>query len=207
VRLGGLLTAAAVTAALLYSPHADAALPAVPSTIAAGGYMAESFLGEIKLIAFNYAPKNWATCDGQLLSIAQNSALFALIGTQYGGNGVATFALPDLRGRTPMHAANGQPLGVAQGSATIALTPQNTPAHTHTVNATNAAGDTPVPTNTFLAAAPPGTFVYGPPNDNPVALNPIAVSPSGQNAAHDNMQPYLTMMYCICTSGIFPSRT
>lgn len=164
--------------------------------------MAEPFLSEIKLFSFNFAPRGWALCNGQILPINQNQALFALIGTTYGGNGTTTFGLPDLRGRVPMHEGSGHALGQRAGAETHSLSANELPTHTHNTQASSSAGNTPVPNNNFLAAA---NNVYRPP-DNLTALSPGTVSNVGGSQPHVNMQPFLVLNFCIALQGIFPSQ-
>lgn len=164
--------------------------------------MANPFLGEIRVTSFSFAPKGWALCNGQLLPINQNQALFALLGTQYGGNGQTTFALPDLRGRSPIHTAAGFVQGQAGGEEAHLLTSAEIPAHTHAQgSAAQATGVNPA--NSVLAAKPRrGSNVYAA-KTNLVALS--GQSSAGGNQLHDNMQPYLTLNFVIALQGIFPS--
>jgi microcystin-dependent protein len=164
--------------------------------------MAEPFLAEIRMFSFNFPPKGWALCNGQLLPINQNQALFALLGTTYGGNGQTNFALPDLRGRVPMHEGNGHTLGERSGAETHTVNINELPAHTHTARASSASGNTPVPTNNFLAAA---NNVFRP-ADNLTPLAAGTVSNVGGSQPHTNMQPFLTIEFCIALQGIFPSQ-
>lgn len=163
--------------------------------------MAEPFLSEIRIMSFNFAPKGWAKCDGQLLPINQNQALFALLGTTYGGNGSTNFALPNLRGRTPIHAGSGHTLGEAAGSVSHTLNLQEMPEHNHALVARGDLGDTPLSPGKMLAAT---NNLYAEARDL-VALNPAMVSNIGGGQAHQNMQPYLTLNFCIAVQGIFPS--
>lgn len=151
-------------------------------------------------MSFSFAPRGWAQCNGQLLSIAQNSALFAILGTTYGGDGRATFALPDLRGRMPMHAAGGIALGQQGGTETETLT-QGQTRHEHTVSGQTGPRSQTSPTNAVLASGD----MYG---AGPVvgALNSNALSSVGSSQAHNNMQPSLVINYCIALQGIFPSQ-
>ena len=165
--------------------------------------MSEPFLSEIKIVSFNFPPKGWALCNGQFLPINQNQALFALLGTTYGGNGQTTFALPNLRGRLPIHMGNGHTLGEAAGSTSVTVNSQQLPTHTHFLMGSNTAGDTASPANAVLAATP--ALVYGPPNSL-TTLNPINVSSVGGSQPHNNMMPYLTLNFIIALQGIFPSR-
>lgn len=169
--------------------------------------MAEPYLGEIKLFPYAFAPKGWALCQGQLLSIAQNQALFALIGVTYGGNGTTTFALPDLRGRVPMHSGNGQvPLGQMAGVENVTLTLANLPMHTHMMSATNTAGMTPSFDGSVIASSNVNTInLYGPAQEMQ-SLNPNNIANTGGSQPHPNIQPSLVMNFCIATTGIFPSR-
>lgn len=169
--------------------------------------MAESFLGEIKIVSFDYAPKYWVQCDGQLMSIAQNQALFSLLGTQFGGDGVTTFGIPDYRGRAAMHAGGtlGGGVGTKQGNAAETLTTAQVPPHFHDVFVSQFEGDTPSPTGALIAPVPASTPIFGSPA-NIVALNAVSVSTVGKGDAHPNMQPYVALNFLLCTAGIFPSR-
>src|SRR5687768_16171905 len=158
--------------------------------------MAEPFLSEIRLMSFNFAPKGWAMCNGQLLPINQNQALFSLLGTTYGGDGRVNFALPDLRGRVPIHAGSGHTLGERGGEQAHTLSISETPAHLHTLMASTQTGNAPVPNNagtgTILASNP--SALYNAPN-NLVALNPGTTTSVGGSQAHLNMQPFLTLSF------------
>jgi microcystin-dependent protein len=171
--------------------------------------MAEPFLGQIIIVGFNFAPRGWALCNGQILSIAQNTALFSLLGTTYGGNGQTTFALPNLQGRVALHAGQGaglseRDLGEVGGEESVTLNQSQMPVHTHTLGASGAAATTDSPANAVLARSVRAT-VYGP---TPVTstLAPQSIAPAGGSQPHDNMPPYLVLNYCIALEGIFPSR-
>ena len=167
--------------------------------------MAEPFLSEIRIFSFDFAPKGWALCNGQLLPINQNQALFSLLGTTYGGDGRVNFALPDLRGRTPIHVGSGHTLGERGGEQAHTLSIAELPTHTHVINAVNATGTTPDPTNNFLAGASSSVgSVYGPAT-NLVATNGGTLANVGGSQAHLNMQPFLTLSFGIALQGIFPS--
>lgn len=166
----------------------------------------DPFLGEIRLFSFGFAPKGWAFCNGAILPVNQYNALFALLGTMYGGNGVQTFALPDLRGRTPIHRSNQEPQGALDGTENVTLTIATMPMHTHLMYGTSTQADVKAPTNHYFAndTAPNADFYAA-----PGALVPIAsqtITNTGGSQPHSNMQPYLVMNHCIATSGIFPSR-
>jgi microcystin-dependent protein len=163
--------------------------------------MTEPYLGEIRLLSFNYAPRGWARCDGQQLMINQNQALFALIGTIYGGDGRTTFDLPDLRGQIPFGAGNGHNLGERGGEYAHSLSLQELPTHTHFASpALVATGKSP--TGSFFAS--PGKVTFG--ASPAVAMNPVTVSSVGGSQAHPNMPPYLTLTFAIALQGVFPSR-
>jgi microcystin-dependent protein len=164
--------------------------------------MAEPFLSEIRIMSFNFAPKGWALCNGQLLPINQNQALFSLLGTTYGGNGQTSFALPNLQGRVPIHVGTGRTLGETGGEEAHTLTVGELPTHTHAVSASNAAtGGSSSPTNRFLGGA---NNMYG--AGAPLTtLQPATVSNIGGSQPHTNLQPFLTLSFCIALQGIFPS--
>lgn len=164
--------------------------------------MAEPFLAEIRLMSFGFAPKGWALCNGQLLPINQNQGLFSLLGTTYGGDGRVNFALPDLRGRTPIHAGSGHTLGERGGEQAHTLSIAELPQHTHVLNASGAAANGVIPGANLLATSP--QQIYGPAT-NLVALHPATVTNVGGSQAHLNMQPFLTLSFCIALQGIFPS--
>ena len=181
--------------------------------------MSEFFIGQIMMTGFNFAPRFWALSNGQLLPINQNQALFSLLGTQYGGNGTTNFALPDLRSRTPIGYASSvdpgwQPpsvqIGQASGIENVTLLSTNLPAHTHSVNASTAAGDNRSPggrvyaTSTNAGSPPPN--LYSASTGSLVPMNPQTVAPAGGNQPHPNLQPYSVINFCVALSGIFPSR-
>jgi microcystin-dependent protein len=164
--------------------------------------MAEPFLSEIRIMSFQFAPKGWALCNGQLLPINQNQPLFALLGTTFGGDGRVNFALPDLRSRAPIHVGSGHTLGEAAGSDAVTLNLQQMPQHTHFVAASSAAqGGNNVPTGRFLGGS---ADVYAPPS-NLTALRPGTITNAGGSQPHTNDQPYLVLSFCIALQGIFPS--
>src|SRR5262245_32122737 len=164
--------------------------------------MAEPFLSEIRIMSFGFAPKGWAMCNGQLLPINQNQALFSLLGTTYGGDGRTTFALPNLQGNTPMHVGNGHTLGERGGEQNHTLSIAELPAHTHVPNASSAAADTNIPTGAYVASV---NNAYTAPA-NLVAMSPASLANTGGSQAHLNMQPYLALTFCIALQGIFPSQ-
>ena len=171
----------------------------------------EPFLGSLMIFAGNFAPRGWAFCNGQLLSIAQNTALFSLLGTTYGGDGVTTFALPDLRGRAPIHFGQGPGLsnyvlGEASGTENVTLVISNLPAHSHTVNASIRGDGSRSPTNNLLASPAPDTNLYTATAAD-TTMNPTMIGPTGGSQPFNNMQPFLTLNYCIALEGIFPSRS
>lgn len=165
--------------------------------------MAEPFLSEIRVFSFNFPPKGWAFCNGQLLPINQNQALFALLGTTYGGNGQTNFALPNLRGRNAMHVGAGHTLGEAGGSAAVTLTQQQMPQHLHFLQGANKNGDVPLPTGNLLGNA---NNLYRPASTL-IGLLAGTVSNVGGSQPHNNMSPFLALNYCIALQGIFPSQT
>jgi microcystin-dependent protein len=167
--------------------------------------MAEPFLSEIRIMSFVFAPKGWALCNGQLLPINQNQALFSLLGTTFGGNGQTNFALPDLRGRTPIHVGSGHTLGERGGEQAHTLSIAELPLHTHVMNATNAAATLDSPTGNLLASLAT-VSAYGPPGNLQV-MNAGTILNTGGSQAHLNMQPFLVLSFCIALQGIFPSQT
>ncbi len=166
----------------------------------------DPFLGELRAFPWNWAPKGWHLCDGSLLPIQQYAALFSLLGTQYGGNGQTNFALPDLRGRVPIHFGSVYSQGEIDGSETELLQLGEMPIHNHTLMASSTAGQKPGPTGNVLAQVTPTTALHYSPDTTTVALNPASIQPGGGNQPHANMQPYLVLNYCIAMVGIFPSR-
>ena len=171
--------------------------------------MAEPFLSEIRIMSFNFAPKGWATCDGQLLPINQNQALFSLLGTTYGGDGRVNFGLPDLRSRVPIHMGSGHTLGERGGEQAHTLSISEIPTHVHTttVSSTQAvAGTGSTPDNTKILGQSRASFLYGS-AQSLVAMAPNSLANVGGSQAHLNMQPFLTLNFCIALQGIFPSQT
>lgn len=165
--------------------------------------MAEPFLGEIRIFGGNFAPLNWAKCDGSTLPISQNDALFALIGTTYGGDGVNTFSLPDLRGRVPVHPSAALIIGAVIGTERVTLTTGQMPSHTHPVLAQSSAGDQSNPGNGTPASSSLVQFSASAPDST---MNPAAMPVAGQNQSHENMMPFLALTYIIALAGIFPSQ-
>ena len=166
--------------------------------------MAEPFLSEIRLMSFNFAPKGWAMCNGQLLPINQNQPLFSLLGTTFGGDGRVNFALPDLRGRTPIHVGSGHTLGERGGEQAHTLSIAELPTHVHAFNVTNNDSTASNPDSTMILGKVKGAFLYSQAN-NLVAMSPAVVGNTGGSQAHLNMQPFLTLSFCIALQGIFPS--
>jgi microcystin-dependent protein len=168
----------------------------------------EPFLSEIRIMAINYAPQGWAKCNGQFLPINQNQALFALLGTTYGGNGQTTFALPDLRDKVPVHVGGGFNLGQTGGEQAHTLTAQEMPTHVHQITAAappHSGSNTNVPTGNFLSNSAPAEIYSSVANASFVALSPGTVSNVGGNQPHTNMQPYLALNFIIALQGIFPT--
>ena len=172
--------------------------------------MADPFVAEIRIFPFNFAPKGWAWCDGQLLPLSQNTALFSLLGTTYGGNGKSNFALPNLQGRAPMHPGQGPGLslynlGEQGGSETVTLLESEIPAHSHGMNSRLGSRQKfSIPTNNQFTTSAASIYDAGPPQ---TTLAPEALSPVGGDQPHNNMQPYLTVNFCIALQGVFPPRT
>ncbi len=167
--------------------------------------MAEPFLAEIRMVSFNFAPKGWALCNGQLMPINQNQALFALLGTTYGGNGQTTFALPDLQGRTPIHVGREFNEGQNSGEVAHTLSIAELPEHTHNVNAISTnTGNVVIPTGAFLATSAPAE-IFTSVSAQLTALAPNTITAYGGSQPHNNMQPYLAIGFCIALQGIFPS--
>jgi microcystin-dependent protein len=165
--------------------------------------MAEPFLSEIRIMSFEFAPKGWALSNGQLLPINQNQALFSLLGTTFGGDGRVNFALPDLRARTPIHVGSGHTLGERGGEQAHTLSIAELPEHTHVAQASSQPGNGFVPTGNLLAKVE-GVDAYAPPA-NLVAMIAGSIANAGGSQAHLNMQPFLTLSFCIALQGIFPS--
>jgi microcystin-dependent protein len=171
----------------------------------------DPFVAEIRIFPFNFAPKGWAFCNGQLLPISQNTALFSLLGTTYGGNGQSTFALPDMQGNVPVHPGQGpgslHDLGEMGGSETVTLLESEVPMHSHSMGAQiTPLGGTAVPTNATLSRPASGNLYFvGTPTL--AAMDPNTLAPSGGSQPHNNMQPYLTLNFNIALQGIFPPRS
>ena len=173
--------------------------------------MSDQFLAEIRIFPFNFAPTGWAFCDGQLIPISQNTALFALLGTVYGGDGKSTFALPDLQGSAPMQPGQGQghslrDLGEMSGTESITLLVSEIPFHTHTLNAAPDPANAQIPTSTVCLTRSAGGNAYSTVTTGLVAMAPQTLAPAGGGLPHNNMQPYLTLNFCIALQGIFPQR-
>jgi len=171
----------------------------------------DPFVAEIRIFPFNFAPRGWAWCDGQLLPLSQNTALFSLLGTTYGGNGKSNFALPDLKGRAPMHPGQGpglswHDLGEAGGDETVSLIESEIPAHTHALRAQNeSGGEVATPAGNTLNRPASGNL-YNAANQPVVAMASNAIAPAGNDQPHNNMQPYLTLGFAIALQGVFPPR-
>jgi microcystin-dependent protein len=173
--------------------------------------MADPFVAEIRIFPFNFAPKGWAFCNGQLLPISQNTALFALLGTVYGGDGKSTFALPNLQGDAAMHPGQGQglslrDLGQIGGSESVTLLLSEIPVHTHGVVVSPEIGDVQIPTADVAYARSGGGQAYTNSNAGLQLMAPQMLSPAGGSLPHNNMQPYLTLNFCIALQGVFPAR-
>lgn len=171
--------------------------------------MADPFVAEIRIFPFNFPPKGWAFCNGQLMPISQNTALFSLLGTTYGGDGKSNFALPDLEGRAPMHPGQGaglslHDLGETGGSETVTLLESEIPAHSHTVNASNGPANLQSPAADRVLGRANNNVYHTP--DTLVGLDNHALTPAGGDLPHNNLQPYLTFYFCIALQGVFPPR-
>jgi microcystin-dependent protein len=172
----------------------------------------DPFVAEIRIFGFNFAPKGWATCDGQIMPISQNTALFALLGTTYGGDGKTTFALPNLGRSAPMHAGNGQGPGLSErfegevgGAETVTLLQTEIPSHTHALKASPDPGDNTVPGQTTSLAGSIGGSIYGNTSSGGT-MAPEVLTPLVADGPHNNMQPYLALNFCIALQGVFPPR-
>ena len=166
--------------------------------------MSTPFMGEIKIIAWNFAPQGWAFCNGQLMQINQNQALFSLLGTTYGGNGQTTFALPDFRGKVPMHVGGGHTQGETAGQAAHTVTQQEMPAHIHFLQVTNNVGTSPNPDNTVILSKSVANSYGGATGLG--AMNAASTTATGGSQPHENRQPFLALNFVIALVGIFPSR-
>jgi len=173
--------------------------------------MADPFVAEIRIFPFNFAPKGWAWCDGQLMPLSQNTALFSLLGTTYGGDGKSNFALPNLQGRAPMHPGQGpglslHDLGESGGSDTVTLLQSQIPAHSHAWQGSAGDGNNQSPVGQLLATGVGGITMYGP-VASVVSMSPNTLAPAGGDQPHNNLQPYLTFYFNIALQGVFPPRT
>jgi microcystin-dependent protein len=171
--------------------------------------MADPFVAEIRIYPFTFAPSGWAFCDGQVMPISQNTALFSLLGTTYGGNGQTNFALPDLRGRAPLHPGQGPgltlyDLGESGGQETVTLLESEIPAHSHALRGSNTLADKPAPGGNALASFRGG---YQSATGNLVAMSPAALAVTGGGQPHNNMMPYLALSFCIALQGVFPPHS
>jgi microcystin-dependent protein len=174
----------------------------------------DSIMGQIIMFAGNFAPQGWAFCNGQLLNISQNQALFSILGTTYGGNGTTTFGLPNLQGRVPMHWGNGagltpRTLGETSGTESVTLLSTQMPTHSHILAANSGDGDQPSPSGNVPAVVNDGgrTTYPGFSSTSNATMSPAAISPVGGNMSHDNMQPYQCVSFIIATEGVYPSRS
>ena len=174
--------------------------------------MSDQFVAEIRIFPFNFPPTGWAFCDGQIMPISQNTALFSLLGTTYGGDGKSTFALPNLQGSAPMQPGQGQglslrDLGEQSGAESITLLTTEIPVHTHGLRADNLdPADLNAPAPNRCLAQSSGVFAYQPSNANATTMAPQALPPAGGGLPHNNMQPYLTLNFNIALQGVFPPR-
>jgi microcystin-dependent protein len=173
--------------------------------------MADPFVAEIRIFPFNFAPKGWAWCDGQLMPLSQNTALFSLLGTTYGGNGKSNFALPDLQGRAPMHPGQGpglslHDLGETGGSETVTLLESEIPAHSHAMQANAFPANIQAPSSARALAQSTGGVAYKAPPGTMTTMSPQALGPAGGDQPHNNLMPYLTFYFNIALQGVFPPR-
>jgi microcystin-dependent protein len=173
----------------------------------------DPFVAEIRIFPFNFAPKGWAWCDGQILPLSQNTALFSLLGTTYGGDGKSNFALPDLQGRAPMHPGQGpglslHDLGETGGSETVSLLESEIPSHSHALMSQGATGNRTTPVGNSIARVSGATpYIAASPTPPLVSMSDNALAPAGGDQPHNNMQPYLTFYFCIALQGVYPPRT
>ena len=172
--------------------------------------MADPFVAEIRIFGFNFPPTGWAFCNGQILPISQNTALFSLLGTTYGGDGKTTFALPDMEGSAPMHPGQGQglslrDLGEIGGAETVTLLQSEIPVHTHTLRGNNTPAESGIPTGAAIARQTFNLFQTNS-SANITQMAPQALAPAGGSLPHNNMQPYLVLNFCIALQGVFPAR-
>jgi microcystin-dependent protein len=172
----------------------------------------DPFVAEIRIFPFNFAPKGWAFCDGQILPLSQNTALFSLLGTTYGGDGKSNFALPNMQGNAPMHPGQGpglslHDLGETGGSDTVSLLESEIPSHSHGLMATSSTGTKTLPTGNSIARVTGATPYQPPAGAALVNFSDQAVTPAGGDQPHNNLQPYLTLNFCIALQGVFPPRT
>ncbi len=165
--------------------------------------MSEPFLAEIKIVGFNFAPRGWAFCDGQIMPINQNQSLYSLLGTTYGGDGQTSFALPELRGRTAIHKSSSHVLGQKSGEEKHILNVDEMPEHKHQLQASTADANRPIPAGSLLAKSSIEAYAN---NDNVTLLNDTSIAASGGNQGHENMQPFLAVNFCIALQGLFPLR-
>ena len=173
--------------------------------------MSNPFVAEIRIFAFNFPPRGWAFCNGQLLPISQNTALFSLLGTTYGGDGKSTFALPDLQGNAPMHPGQGpglslHDLGETSGTQTVTLLQTEMPAHPHTLRAGADPSTAQAPNAQVILSRSAGGSAYNPTATGLTQMNAVGLSPAGGGQPHNNMQPFLTLHFCIAMQGVFPQR-